>query len=140
MLELPESEFDGFDLWPEPPRVALDERDVSTTIALGAGERYRYFLDAVRQSGWVWELEDAMSLVTWQDEHCREYVLVWPHPRFAELYAEHEAPGSRPVEYELGAWLETVETYYSFVVVFPVSLFDAGPTLATPDLAAQLRR
>jgi hypothetical protein len=136
MLELPDSALEGFTLRPQPPREDLDEEHVRQTIGLPARERYRYFVERVASSGWLWTLEE----VNWQDEEGHSYELVWPHPRFAELYAEQEELESRPVDEELKSWLETLGRYHEFVVVFPTSLFDEGEIVSTRTLAEDLRR
>lgn len=138
MLELPESELASFDLRPQPPRIELDDEHVRATASLAPTERYRYFVDAVRRSGWLWTLQDGVSPVEWQDGDGREYALVWPHPRFAELYAEAEAPGSRPEAEQLAAWLESLGA--DLVVVLAVSMLDEGEIVPARALADQLRR
>ena len=136
-IELPESELRAFHLRPQPPRLELAESEARATISLPPPDRYRYFVDAVRRSGWLWTLEDGQSPVEWQDENDREYVLAWPHPRFAEVYAEEEAPGSGPVAAELAEWLAALDA--DFVVVFPISMFDQGQIVAADVLADELR-
>jgi hypothetical protein len=136
MLELPESALQDFTLWPQPPQVELDEEHVRRTIALPAAERYRYFVERVASSGWLWMLEG----VEWQYEDGRSCALVWPHLRFAEVYSEQEQLDSRPEDHELASWLDTLERHHDLVAVFPTSLFDGGEIVPAGALAEALRR
>jgi hypothetical protein len=136
LLELPESALGDFTLRPQPPKEDLDDEHVRRTMALPARERYRYFVERVSSSGWLWTLDE----VSWQDEEGRSYELAWPHPRYAELYAKQEQPESRPESNHLESWLETLERYHAFVVVFPTSLLDEGEIVSSRALVEEFRR
>lgn len=137
MLELPESALGDYTLRPEPPRDDLDDEHLRRTIALPARERYRYFVERVASSGWLWTLEG----VEWQaEDDGSTTALVWPHPRFAAVYSEQEELESRPSEYELKGWLETLERYNDFVAVFPTSLFDEGEIVSARAFIDEFRR
>ena len=121
-------------------RIAALETDVSRTIALDAGERFRYFLDVVRQSGWLSELEDAMSPVTWQDEGRPRL-----HPRVAAPAlrgALRRGRGARQPSGRVRARRLAGNRRDRLRVRRRLSSLRVRSRVdvATPDLAAQLRR
>jgi hypothetical protein len=150
MLEVPASEIHRFTLLPEPPEPRiwkLDDAEFERVMALPANERYVYFVKRVAESGWMWFLDSDDGDVHWQGEDDgRISLLVWPHPRFAEAYAEAEdlAADWRRVEPSaIGVrdWLapERKSDAPDEAIVFPTSFPDIGWIVPAGVLADHLR-
>ena len=64
--------------------MSLDESDVTAILDLTPAERYRYFIEHVRQMSEVWSLYDD-GWATSQDKQGNTLLPLWPDKEFAEL-------------------------------------------------------
>jgi hypothetical protein len=150
MLEIPASEIGRFTLLPQKPEPRiweLDDAEFERALALSQNERYAYFVKRVAESGWMWFLDSDDGEVHWQSEDDgRISLLVWPHPRFAEAYAEAEEYLAeyrrlKPAPIAVRDWLEPEGNPYApdEAIVFPTAFPDVGLIVAARALADDLR-
>lgn len=117
------------------------EKEIQSLIALPAAKRYEYWIKKVADQQKVWSLwRDGWSLAS--DNEGREFVPVWPHPKYAELCATDQWTGYVPKVIDLEAWLERwilgIEKDNRWVAVFPTPS-DRGIAVEPSKLGSDLR-
>jgi Protein of unknown function (DUF2750) len=115
------------------PRVRdeLTDDEYEGTRALPAEERYHVFVQRVLSTGEVWVLVDPESNqvgVAHDDEEDVDYMMVWPHARYAAAEATEHFSRHRAESFTLDEWLGNVvprlEDDGVLVGVFPI--WDGG--------------
>jgi len=117
-------------------------------LGLPGSDRYFYFVKRVAESGWMWFLDSDDGDIHWQGEDDgRISLLVWPHPRFAEAYAEAEDLAAdwrrvAPSAIDIRKWLEPEREadVPDEAIVFPTAFPDFGSIVPARALADDLRQ
>jgi hypothetical protein len=129
----------------EPRTWSLKEEEFRAVSALPAGERYNHFVKRVADWESVWLLGDDDGPVALADDEGRDYLAVWPHPRYAEACAcdAWSGLGPRPIEVHewVTEWLPRLAEEGSMTVVFPTPShqgFVVPPSGMADDLRAEL--
>lgn len=120
----------------------LREKEMSAVSALGAAERYTYFVKKVADEKRMWSLwKDGWVLAA--DDAGHQVVPVWPHQNYAAMCANGEWSGYTAKEIELGAWIERwlpgIERDNRLVAIFPTP-DDKGAVVDSKRLAADLEQ
>jgi hypothetical protein len=118
----------------------LREKEISAVSALGAAERYEYFVKKVADEQRLWSLwKDGWVLAT--DDAGREVVPVWPHQDYASLCANGEWSGHVAKEIDLDAWMDRwlpgIGRDNRLVAIFPTP-DDKGAVVDSQRLSADL--
>jgi len=99
------------------------DKEISTLVAEISDKRYEYFIHKVVDQRQVWSLRDSGGWRVVEDNAKHECVPVWPHPRYAELYATEEFqdshPEAIPLDIFIERWLPGMEKDKRLVAVFP---------------------
>jgi hypothetical protein len=116
----------------------VDDKELESVFALGAAERYRYFVARAARYGEVWSLRDDNGWATAEDDSGGSLFPVWPHRRYAETCAvgdwEGLAPRSIDVDEWVTAWTPKTKKDGLKIVVFPTP--DETGVIAEPDQVA----
>ena len=131
----------------EHARRRIRERLI-TAVVCGAERARRdagvlLFIRQVADSQEVWSLRNDGGWALLGDSEGRELVPVWPHARYAEVFATDSFAGSTPTAIPLDTWLERwlhgISADGRLVAVFPVPPA-RGVTVSTEQLRADLER
>lgn len=118
----------------------LREMEMAAVSALGAAERYTYFVKKVADESRLWSLwNDGWILAA--DDSGHQIVPVWPHQNFAALCANDEWSGYTAKEIDLETWMERwlpgIEGDNRLIAIFPTP-DDKGIVVDSKYLAADL--
>jgi hypothetical protein len=123
----------------------VNDREFAAVSALDAPGRYEYFIHKVAAWEEVWGLAAEDGWVQLGDGQGHECMAVWPHPRYAEAFAQAQPGGEEPRQIELSAWMEKwlpgMERDGHLVAVFPVPTGNAvvvPPARLRDDLEEEL--
>ena len=102
----------------------LSDEQYRAVRALPVRKRYEHLIKRAADSGEVWALASDRGWVVGADDDGREFVPVWPHPRYAEDEAtgdwEDSTPALIDVHDWLGTWTPNLVIDKRLVGVFPV--------------------
>lgn len=120
----------------------LQDEELAAVLSRSRLERYAHLVEQASASGEVWSLRNADGWVLAGDPEGKEYVPVWPHPKYAALCATRGWDGAAPAPIPLGLWLDRwapgMAGQGTGVAVFPTPT-DGGAAVAPEELAADLR-
>lgn len=119
----------------------LSEKEMLAVLALGAAERYAYFIKKATDESRLWSLwKDGWALAA--DDTGHQVVPVWPHQNYATICASGEWLGHVAKEIDLNTWLERwlpgIKSDNRFVAIFPTP-DDRGAVVDSVRLSADLK-
>jgi hypothetical protein len=119
----------------------LNDKQYEAVRRLPPPTRYEHLVKRAAAYRELWALQSKDGWVLGTDDQGREFVPVWPHPRYAEAAANGPWEGSTPVAIDVKDWLEswTPELIGSarLVGVFPVDQ-EANAAIDPEAFAADL--
>jgi len=125
----------------------LNEKQFEAVRRLPPHVRYEHLVKRAADYSELWALESSDGWVLGADEAGREFLPVWPHPRYAEASATGDWAGTTPVAIDVRDWLAswTTELVKSskLVGIFPVDGQPAAaidPSSFAADLEEELSR
>ncbi len=102
----------------------LNDRQYEAVRRLPATKRYEHLVKRAADTGQLWALQSQDGWVLGADDDGREFLPVWPHPRYAEAAATGGWQGTTAAPIDVHDWLEswTAELVEAsrLVGIFPV--------------------
>lgn len=106
----------------------LSDQQFEAVRKLSVEKRYVHLVKRAGAMGELWSLRAEDGWVVGADESGREFVPVWPHPRYAEAAADGAWATATPAPISTSEWLERrtadLTRLSRLVGVFPV---EGGP-------------
>jgi hypothetical protein len=83
----------------------LNAKEFEAVQRLSVRKRYAYLVKRAADWGELWALRSSDGWVVGADEDGREFVPVWPHPRFAESQSNAAWADASPEPIEVHRWI-----------------------------------
>jgi len=124
---------------------SLNDEQFHAVSRLPPDLRYEHLVKRAADHAEIWALQmDDGGWVLGADHDGREFLPLWPHPRYAEAMATGGWQGAVPVSIDVHEWIDSwtakLESDSRLVGIFPVG--DHGsvitPSAFADDLAAEL--
>ncbi len=119
----------------------ISDGEFRGVTALTGPERYSHFVRQVADFGEVWSLRTQEGWVSMGTDSGSRSMPVWPHRRFAEVFATGDWSNAKAESIDINAWMERWLPGMSSdgiqVAVFPVVAPRQQGVVVDPD---QLRR
>lgn len=118
------------------PTEVSDEEFQSVTALPGA-ERYAHFVRQVAEQKEVWSLRTLGGWVSMDDDEGERAMPIWPHRRYAEIFATGDWTNTRAAPIELAVWIKRwlpgMAADEVQVAVFPVLAHKEDNVVVTPE-------
>src|SRR5690242_1564773 len=103
----------------------LTQREFESVSRLPPLERFKHFVKRVADWGEVWCLRGQSGWTVMGDQDGKEYIPIWPHPKYAEACSNGEWEGRKPEPIQLRDWLDKwtpgLTQDQRFLTIFPTA-------------------
>ncbi len=102
-----------------------NDQEVEAVLKLNSQERYTYWIKKVVDQHTIWSLWHPHGWALGEDDFKRILIPVWPHSKYAMIFAKDAWQGYKPKAISLDIWIHKwipgIEKDQRLVAVFPAS-------------------
>jgi len=83
----------------------LTSKEFESLLKTKSAKRYEYLIKKICDYEELWTLRTKTGFVVLGDNSNMEYIPIWPHPQFAEVFGTGEWENTSPIRIDLNDWI-----------------------------------